>query len=259
MLIIISAIFFALSLTGLVVVSYRHWPQLETLDIDSLPKTREIQTKNIILEERLKRKLQGSFRVTWKFLRPVLVVIKNKTRQWYRILLEKERALREASEKIKFHKKAHSEQQEVISAKLEEKVKEDNEEELEQKYLEILSLDPKNTEAYEGLAELYYNQKDFLHAREIYEYIMRLTGETIDYLVDIARCLRSEEQYKKAFKVLQRALKIEPKNPKIIDKLVDMAIMMQDRVMAKNYLKLLKEVNPDNKKLDNLKIQISKL
>jgi tetratricopeptide (TPR) repeat protein len=259
MLIIISLIFFTLSLTGLVVVSYRHWPQLESLDIESLPETRDIQTKNSILEERLKRKLQTSSRAAWNFLRPVLVMIKKTTRQLYHLLLEKERTLREASEKIKFHKKAQSEQQEVISAKLEEEVATDNEQELEQKYLEILSLDPKNTAAYEGLAELYYDQKDFLHAREIYEHVMKLAGETIDHLVDVARCLRYEEQYKKAFKILEKALKLEPKNPKIIDKLVDVAIKMQDRVMAKNYLKLLRQVNPENKKLEDLKIRISKL
>lgn len=258
--IIISAGVLVASIIGLVYIGVRYWPQLQSLDIESMPETRDAQTKNIILEERLKRKLWLVFESFWKYLRPVFAKIKNLIRNWYHTLLEKERHLREASEKIIFQEKAQHEQQEVIKDKLEEVEKNGiDETDTEQKYLEILSLDPKNNEAYEGLAELYYKQRDFLHAREVYEYIIKTTEEKIDYLIGIANCWHEEEDYKQAFKILEKALRKEPKSPKIIDMLVETAIIMKDQVMAKNYLKQLKEVNPENQKIHEFKAQINRI
>lgn len=263
MIMIISATFLLGSLIGIAIIAGRHWPQLESLDIETLPQTRDAQTKNTILEERLKRKLIALFEDVWEHVRPLLTRVKNLVRQWYHFLLEKERQLRERSEKMLFHEKAHHEQKEVIDNKLKEikaaAEKSKDESITEEKYLEILSLDPKNIEAYEGLADLYYKQKDYKHAREVYEFILKMNGDSAEYLIDVALCHKADEDQISAFKTLEKALKLEPKNPKIIDMLVDTAIIMKDRVMAKHYLKVLREVNPENKKIEDLKETIESL
>ena len=60
---------------------------------------------------------------------------------------------------------------------------------------------------------------------------------------------RHEEQYDKAATNLDKALKIEPANPKYLDALLDICIMKKDKIRAQEVFFKLKEVNPENKKL----------
>lgn len=137
----------------------------------------------------------------------------------------------------------------MIEEKLEDTYESETEGDMERKYLEVLSLDPKNIDAYEGLGRLYFKQKDFEHAKEIFEHILRLGTNKLDHFLDLAESWQALEKYREAKGVLINALKKEPRNPKVIDRLIEIAILLKDRITAKNYLQQLKDVNPENKKI----------
>ena len=84
------------------VIVYRHWPQLKALDIEHLPQAQSTQTKQNILEERLKRKFVIGFDFIWRFLRPVMVRLKDQVRVLYHKILAKEKFYREAKEKLDY-------------------------------------------------------------------------------------------------------------------------------------------------------------
>ena len=47
----------------------------------------------------------------------------------------------------------------------------------EKKYVEALTLDDKSYQAYQGLGQLYLLQKDYEHAKETFEFLLKLNQE----------------------------------------------------------------------------------
>ena len=112
-----------------------------------------------------------------------------------------------------------------------------------------MSLDPRNIEASEGLARLFFKRKEFNHARELYEYIIKLGGQRAEHFIELAEAWLAQDQLKQALEVLKKALRIHPRSPKLVDKLVNIAILLKDSGLAKDFLSRLREINPENNKI----------
>ncbi len=261
--IIFIFIFGIVSAVSLFVVIKTIKPYKEDILKNDEEKTTNVRfdtLKDAILENRLRRKIETVAKDNFKY---ISFLQKNFTSLFERVYSwasEKEHFYKMLFEKHKVKKKGYKHKKEIIDKKFNEITSTDTsrdtylpDNELEQKYLEILSLDPKNIEAYEGLGEYYLNVGNYEYAKEIYMYLVKLDPRKIDYYLDLYLCFEKLDDLEGGFKILEKAYKIEPKNPKIIDKLINVSIIRNDKPIAKKYLIELEEVNPDNAKISEYK------
>ncbi len=166
-------------------------------------------------------------------------------------------------------------------------------EEAERQYILALKTDPRDVEAYRGLADLYIGQKLYDQAAETLEFLLRLTGDDDralgrlgqveasrgDFERAEARYLRSIElaadatayraelgkvylaagDARRAYEQFRTALQSEPHHPKYLDYFLEASILVGDRDAARSALSALSGVNPGNAKLEEFRARIEAL
>ena len=136
----------------------------------------------------------------------------------------------------------------------------DNSESAEEKFLEVVRLDSHNLEAYEGLLQIYLTRKSLAEASEIVDFLKKLNPASVGrYAFDLAKLFLERGELKNAKKYGEQALKDEPENPKYLDFIVESAILDGDAYGAAQYLDRLREVNPENAKIQDFDSRIAKL
>lgn len=173
----------------------------------------------------------------------------------------------------------------------EESLRKENYTVAEEAYLKVLEMDPHQLPAYQGLGEVYLDQRDFEAAREVYEFLLkrgraatsslglarvasgqgRLEEAKDEYLgalqltstaqprIELAQIMRDMGDFPGALKYLKEARKIEPQNPKILDFFIEVSILNGQPNQAKESLEALRQANPDNQKIAEFAREIRKL
>src|SRR3989339_285760 len=80
-----------------------------------------------------------------------------------------------------------------------------------------------------------------------------------DIYFDLASVSRAIESWDNVILNLDKALEIEPNNPRYLDTKLEISIIKKDKKQAQETYKKLAEVNPENQKLNELKKQIDEL
>jgi len=125
--------------------------------------------------------------------------------------------------------------------------------EAEKKYLEIISLDMKNIEAYEKLGWTYFEIKDYEHAKETFEFIKKLNSKNDEIYFGLGEVYSVMDRKEEALLNFKEAVMLSPNSPKNLDALLNLAIEMKDKFLAESTFDKFKQVNPENQKLDELK------
>jgi tetratricopeptide (TPR) repeat protein len=84
---------------------------------------------------------------------------------------------------------------------------------IEDRYLEAIKHNPHDTAAYEGLARLYLQEKNFAEAAETFDYLTKLDPKRDVYWSNLGLSLFSIKQFKQACEAYQRALDLNSKIP----------------------------------------------
>jgi len=291
-LIILGIIIICLVIIIIVVV--RKFPQLSQLDVKTIPQAREEQAKKRIIKEKLERDLLVQMRKGAKKLRPLL----NKLILGFKNIFDRTLAL-ERSYRQKLEPKTPQEQ-EKVDVKTDDLVKagvkllaEEKFSEAEKKFIDALTLDANDTEAYQGLGELYWQQGKLKEAKQTFEHILRLNADSYDahsylgnislkegnleearehhqksieldsqaavHYLDLAEVCRQLDDLEEAFNCLEKAVGLEPNNPRNLDAFIDLSIMMGKKKEAREALRTLKEVNPENQKIKEFESRIRKI
>lgn len=163
----------------------------------------------------------------------------------------------------------------------------------EQLYVDVVSLDPKNADAYLGLADVAMAQKNYPNAREALQFVLKLRSSSdgaysrlghiaseegklaeaeADLLQSVAlnakvACTQFdlgvvEEQLgnqDRAAAALREAVMLEPANPKYLDGILEYALRQQNRTLAEENLARLREANPENQKIEEFAERIAQL
>ncbi len=276
---IIPAIVIVIALLAVIVVFARHMRQAAALDLESLPAEQEAAMKAALLERRLKRKMaETKNRVTPLFRRVGQGVAGVFNRMYQRVAQLEQRYRR----KPQFMTPA---QQQEVKQKIKTLMDNANSSietgdfiEAEKQYIEALSWDPKNPHTYLALAQMYIAKKEFGQAKETFQFFFKLmkaqkAGEeqislfaapmSADDLqqahFDYGVALQVTGDLLPAKQELVLALKLDENNPRFLDKLVELSILLKDAGLARQTLKTLKSVNPDNQKLSVFEEQIKAL
>ncbi|MBL7021821.1 tetratricopeptide repeat protein [Patescibacteria group bacterium] len=285
-IILVSALIIAYILIG-------KFPQLTLVETSSSVDDKQEDLKKALLEQRLKRQFIGGFRIVLSTMKPVWDKIvslldnlvnsfKKKEEEYRHKLLHAD--FKEEVDKEQKISKLQTEAQEMVSA--------NDIKEAEARYIDILKLDPKNKEAYMKLAKIYWDQKDYEHAIELYNYLLKIVEDgqiysnlgaiaeergnlkeaednylsalksddtTGDVYINLAKLYNEQEEMEKALEMTQKALQIEPNNPKYLDFLLQISIMVQDKKLANETWQALVATNPDNRKLEEYKELVDEL
>ncbi len=288
---LIIIILISLCFIGLII--FRKFPLLANIDLEKLKAEKQAEVKSALLEKRFKRE----FKFLTNFVKSkVWKKICKLANSFYNKIILLEKKYKQEKRLKKTIRLSIQEKQERIDDKFnqaEELIKQDQLSEAEKIYLEIISIDSNNEDAYLSLAKIYLKQKDFEHAKELYDHILKkdkksskafkglgnLAAETGDwekarknYQKTIELTKRDPEhfldlataEYKlgnpgRALTAVRKASELKPNNPKYLDFLIDAAILNKNKILALDAFNKLKTINSDNQKLDEFKKRIQEM
>lgn len=277
------------------VIIWRKLPTLASIRIGSIPKHQQAAQKKALLDKRLQTKL-GDFETALAKLFKI-GFFKIKTLLGRLIghlkILEKQ-----------YHRKVISQQaienpdtlrSQMVGAlnQAQNALAQGDLNKAEQLFIDVITMDAKNLDAYIGLADVAMAKENYANAKEALNYILKLQQDSdaaysrlgkiatnegnlseaeADYLKSVSLNASTagthfslgeiEENLGntgKAEKAFVEAVKLEPANPKYLDGLIQFAIRQKNTVLAKKTLDQLKEANPDNQKLSEFTEAIKKL
>lgn len=259
---IIPLLLILISLFIIIIIIIRKFPVLANIDIDSIQSEREAKVKEQIISSRLKRTL-----TKWnsKIIK-VINFIRNKSGLLFNLINNKLQEMKKDYQKEeKKNELEIIENIDSIFLDTEELIKQEKYGEAEKKLIEIIGQDSKNYKAFIILAEVYSELKNFNEAKQTYEHALRLiqekemSAEEAEIYYNMALNEKEAGKPEASFEYMKKALKLQPNNPRYLDSMIEISIISKDKVLALDAYQKLKEVNPDNKKLDEFKTQINKL
>lgn len=286
-LIVVSGFFIAQTL-------WRKAPHLSSINVNNLPEIKAERQKQVILRGRLYRTIQELSARLKKISEPVNDQLNLHFKNYYQRLRSFEHELKKKGEKQLSAAVDKSHTLDGLLVEARQFINNEEYQKAEDKLIDCLSFDEHNVEAYKLLVDLYRARKQYDEAKETLEYLLRLTHETDSSiyfsLADIAKergnLKQAEDDYlrsislsddnylyflnlaevylelddkEKALETAQRAYILAPNNPKILDFLINLCIIIQDRALAVDYLEQLKTVNPENNKIIEFNEKIDSL
>lgn len=270
---IASYVIAGLAVIGILVILIRKFFVVSSIDTGSIPKHQQEAVRQQLAATRLKRKFERAGGVANKFVKPTL----QKSYTWGKSLIQNLVKLeRQTSVLIaKSRRKPDEAHEKIVELKesAQEATKAEDFAEAEAKYIEMISLNPQSVETYKKLGDLYMEMKEYKSALETYGFIISLEkkqGATqttdvgpgsalADHYADVARAHIGLSEWTQALQNIDEALKFEPNNPKYLDLLFDISIELKDATRGDEALTRLKEVNPENQKLEEFTNRLAQI
>ena len=266
MLIIFAAI------VVLVIVVARRLPDIAAINTASIPEARAAATKRRLLRHRLERKVWNALSAVWQTTSRTRAVVVAKAARAHEHLLMLERRYR--TKAVKFtpppalplgqHVSATSPPssaeptaEQTLLKKAYASLENNNYDESERQYLEVIRQDHRSAAAYRGLGVIYHKKRQFHEARQALEYALRLAEEAATYAalgylcVDEGKLQEAEDHYKEAVKLDSQA--------DYLDQLIEVCILVGDKRVAQSTLVRLREVAPTYSHLDDLGKRVAAL
>lgn len=253
---IIPLLLILISLSVIIVIVSRKFSVLAALDVDNIPAEKEAKFKERIISNRLKRNLIKYWAKSNRVLSPLGRLaggyLKSRLHKLYQAKNVYQAGERADSPEIV----------DQLFSQAEELKKRDDFSGAEKKYIEIIGLDSKNLKAFKELGWIYFEKKEFEEAKQTFEHILRLKEgdeDIYDIHFSLAEIYRAMGRLPEAARCLKKALKIEPLNPRYLDTMLEISIIIKDKALALDTYEKLLKANPENNKLEEFKKQIDEL
>ena len=165
-------------LVPIFVIYYKHVPQIRAINARELPEEKQQQVKVIMAEQRIARRLKSGFALLQKALKPIFSLIKTVISSWQQRIA----SLEERYKIERLTTKSVTEQgMESIQLRVEKLIEQANSyanqedyAKAEEFFINVIKLDPQSLDAFEGLGDVYTEQKKFDQANK---YLEVLTSE----------------------------------------------------------------------------------
>ncbi len=264
---------------GIVAVAARKFPQLTLIDAEALPAEREAAKKKAIIRERVSRRTSELGRRIAAALTRRFERFQNSFREAYRKALALERQFRQERRLDPEQAKAKAA---ALLAEADAMAKGPEPGAAEKKYIEVIALDEKNPDAYRGLARLYGALRRHSQAKETFEFLIKMTKkargcrhdskgmasrgcdapgpvhtEVAGLESELGQAALTLGDVPAARAAFERAVALEPANPRRLDLLLDACILEGDKARARAVFEQFKAANPENAKLASLDERIA--
>lgn len=248
MLTIVLIILFLIAASAIVLIVVRKFPQLASLHIEESSRDKLKQLKKNLVLSRITRSVQA---IKKKIIAPeTWQRIQYLVRQSYARLkmLEEKYRTNTTDTKIKI----------LLKRGLSNIV--DDPELAEQCFLDVITLDPRNLDAYEGLSQIYLERKNMHEACEIADFLVKLNPAAKGrYFFALAQAFLQTGDRAEAWKYALQSIDTEPTNPKYLDFIIELAILDGNVREGSEYTERLRAVNPENAKLVDFKERLQAL
>lgn len=271
----------------------KHWHEIRLIDPDSIKEEKEKKKRDELVKERFKRIQSGKVEPIKTMYRRFVFSSKTAFHRSYLKLVNLNRFYEQA--KHPFAKVAPS-QDERVKLLLDEArslARDLKWADAEKRYLEILLMDNRNSDAYKGIGLIYLKQKMMPQAKETFEYLLKVKQvDDIVYasLAEIAAFNKDKRQeeiyrmkavqlrprlanrqaelakfyieqgaYKEAWPSAKRATDLDPKSAKYQELALECLIEMGEAVDAKRQYDKLRLILDDQPKLAKYKERIEDL
>lgn len=294
MLTIIPLAIIIISLGVILIIASRHYRQALTLDVADLQEEKEARLKSSLLEQRLLRKFYGLTQILGRILTPFYKAAESyyKKIQNRLKILERFYRFHSSSPLPDSNGKTDLRAQE-LKDKAQAALSGGDFKGAEENFLSILKINPSEPEAYEGLGKAYlgmeawdeaeetfsyaikqWPERDFSYAglgsiaaarskwdeaKDHYLHALSINNEVVDYHLRLAEIYLELDEKEKALSSLQKAQALEPNNPRILDRLLQVCIIVRNKDLAQEVLEKIRLVNPDHGKLEDLEEKIKSL
>ena len=266
---IIPTVIIIASAAVIIRLVYKKLPNLAAINIESIAEEKVANVTNRIMIERLSRKAAAIKKITLDVLRPILQDLKIFSREFYQKIIDLEKNYLKPQPLKRIEVNFAVKEQLAAVSKL---MAESNFVQAEEACFQIIRLDAKNPEVYKILAGLYLETKEYKKARETGRYLLKLLSRLFDRedsgenrhllangYTDLGWIYQLENKPGLALANYQKAVELEPGNPRFLDLLLKISIILKDKKLASRAFSSLKEADPDNQKLAALKEEITSL
>jgi len=233
---------------------------LRVIDVSTIPKEKERQTKERLLWQRFSRLQSGKVSGVVRVAHHVGKDISRAGRRLVQRLYSLEQYYQKLRKEAEGGEEGMSE--EVVKRLMEEAealVKQEEYIPAEKKYIEIISHHPKHIKAYEGLGHLYLRNTQLAQARETFQFAERLNEKDASVQMSLAELELLEERPQVALAHVRRAVDIRPRNPRYLDAYIEAAFLVKSLEDIKKGITRLKEVNPENQKIEEWEVKAREL
>lgn len=241
----------------MIVVVVRKIPRLRVIDTDSIPKERERKVKEQLILSKFQRTGGAKLQMVGKVSRGVVGVVSRHGRRavqkLYRLEQYYQKLKRAADEGV------HSYSDETIRTRIEEAealIKQEEFIPAEKIFIDVISHNPKSVNAYEGLGNMYLQAGQLEQATETLLFALRLSPDDASVNVALAEIALKQDEPKRALPYLKKAIEKRSKNPRYLDYYIDVALQVGSLKDAREGIKALKEVNPENKKIEEFETRL---
>lgn len=288
----IPLIIIILSLGGIIYIIVRKFYSLSLIDVETIASEKEKEIKNKIIISRLKRRTSEELVSFENKILPFIKKLKEYSINLYGKLKELEKKYQEKG-RSRFGSSDLKEKLRVLHTIARDYLMKEDLINAESKYIEIISLDPKNLEAYKGLADIYLKQKDYLHSKEVLLHTLKITNKDEEVFFKLGNLFKEEgdleqakknylkmvclnpkrsanyvhlyllykemQDYKDALKAIQKAVELEPDNAQNLELLIEINIILKDREEAEAAYEQLKIIDPEDERLEEIKRKIEEI
>jgi tetratricopeptide (TPR) repeat protein len=250
-----------ISLLIIIFIIFKKFPALAVLDVENIPEEKEQQIKERIIKSRIQRKF-SRLNVFFTTINSFFVSL-------YEKLWNKIDSFKKKQEKI-INKESMAEvgkddQVKILFSQAEALIKEEKISDAEQKLIEIIGIDDKNLMAFHELGELYHEGGKLQEAKQTLLYALKLAEienvktEQANINYSLALVAKEFNDIDGAILHVLKALDKDANSPRYLDLMLDLCIIKKDRSLAEDYLRKIKEVNPDNKNIIEWEKEIDNL
>ncbi len=289
---IIPLIVIIVSIGFILLIASSHFKKAAAIKLEDIPQEREAALKRSILENRLLRKIDQLFKFSNQIFMPAYKLVWAWFNKWFQRIKSVEKSYRFYSGLPDSSKKSELRASQMTEEGTQE-LGRGNFSKAESRFLSAIKVKPEFKDAYIGLGTTYIKMNELGQAKETFDFVIKtwpqedkafallaeteelkgnlndakdcllhalsINNEIVEYHMDLAEVYMRLDEKDKALSSLQKAQNLEPNNPKILDQLFTVSIMLSNKNLASEVLEKIKIVNPDHGHLDEFEKKVKKL
>lgn len=278
-----------LALLVIIVTIARHWKEIRLLNPDSIKEEQQRQKRERIIEQRFERVRSDAFTPLKRVFQTIFLKGKKAFHAAYIRLIQLDRFYKQAKAPFAHMAPSLKDRIRTLLDEARALARDLKWADAERRFLEILTLDDRNIDAYKGLAAIYVKQKLYPQAIETYQFLVKIKkadASCFEGLGDIAVAQddpKAEGYYQKAIElqprvahqhavlahfylshaqplkawpVAKRASELESKSAKFLELSLEAAIQAGEREEARRRYDALRLQSEDRQKLQTFKDRI---
>jgi Tfp pilus assembly protein PilF len=283
----------AISFVVLAITVGRHWKEIRLLNPDSIKEELVRKKRDELITRRFERvKASALFPVKALFHQAV-ILCKKTFHGAYIKLVQLDRFYKQPKASLPGVITTNADRVKMLMDGARSLTRDSKWADAERRYLEVLSIDKRNVNAYRGLAVIYLKQKLYPQAKETFEFLVNTKkaddscyaglaeiadheGDTasaeqwyrkaVEYHprlahrhAELAMFYLDRQEPAKAWPFISRAAELEPKSPKYLVLSIETAIRTGNREEARRRYDAMRLISEDRQKLQTLKERIDEM